>query len=392
MSKNVIVIGAGPAGMTSAIFAARNGAKVTLLEHMDKPGKKLLITGNGKCNLTNIHFDNNCYNSDNEAFPYKVLASFGMSETMEFFNSIGIYTKEKKGYIYPLSEQASGVLNMFTLEMQKLGIKVKYNQEVTSVIPTTEGFDVITPSYTYKCDKVIMATGSKAASHTGSDGSGYKMLQELGHNIIKPQPALVALKANNKQFCTNAKGVRVDSSLDLYINNELVRTSRGELQITEYGISGIMVFEVSRHGIKALAEGKKVEVILDFLPNVSHKDLHNIIEKLLINNVSIEKSMSGILNENLSKALFSKMKDTNADKIVSLVKNFKLEITGYSDFDKAQVCQGGADTMEFCELSLESKKVQGLYVIGELLDVDGICGGYNIQWAVSTGALAGKSV
>ncbi|WP_310605442.1 NAD(P)/FAD-dependent oxidoreductase [Anaerosporobacter sp.] len=434
MKKEIIIIGGGAAGMVAAISAAKNGASVTILEHKEKLGKKILATGNGKCNYTNLHQTMECYRSENISFIEEVFSHFNEKDTIAFFQELGIYPKSKNGYLYPNSEQASSVVDVLMMELKRLQVDIRYNENVKDIKPIDNGYQIdtlvtvtetkkgnennnkkasnsknisknkrekLTTVDTYKnsyqAKKVIVATGGMASSKLGSDGSGYYLLKQLGHTIVPVVPALVQLKAEG-DFFEMVAGVRCDARLQIFVDGMAVASEEGELQLTNYGISGIPVFQISRYAAKALLDKKQVQVVIDFLPQVELSELEELLKQRI--NASLhkttEEALIGLLNQKLIQMLLSQLdkrykQPLDISKLAKMMKQFSVTITDTNSFENAQVCAGGIDTAEITATTLESKLHQGLYVVGELLDVDGICGGYNLQWAWSTGYIAGKS-
>lgn len=426
MKKEIIIIGGGAAGMVAAISAARNGAKVTILEHKEKLGKKILATGNGKCNYTNLHQTIDCYRSENIPFVEEVFSHFDEKDTIAFFKELGIYPKSRNGYMYPNSEQASSIVDVLIMELKHLHVEVRCNEEVKKIKPIEEGYQIDTivtvtepkmgkeknnknmpknkrekfvavDTYhsSYQAKKVIIATGGMASSKLGSDGSGYYFLKELGHKIVPVVPALVQLKAEG-DFFEMVAGVRLDVGLQILIDGTQVALEEGELQLTNYGISGIPVFQISRYAGKALLEKKDVQVIIDFLPKIPYAELKEMLEKRIMQCTykTTEDALIGLLNQKLIQMLLNQLEkqcknQKDITRLAKLIKEFPVKIIDTNSFENAQVCAGGVDTTEIAGYKLESKLHKGLYVIGELLDVDGICGGYNLQWAWATGYLAG---
>ena len=383
--RSVIIVGAGAAGLIASIMAARNGAKVTILEHNEKPGKKIAATGNGKCNLTNMNMSVDAFRGNDTQIVADVLEQFSLEDTIKFFQEIGIYFTDKNGYLYPKSGQASSVTDVLCMEARNLGVKIKTNEHVTSVFPYENGWQVKTETWHYEGDAVILANGSCASNISGSDGSGYDIAQSLGHTIIKPLPALTALKARGKKF-SGWSGVRIDGKVILYINGIPQISETGELQLTEYGISGIPVFQISRYAVRALEERKQVSVILDFLPEMSAEELQDYLEnrRKLCPYKNDKDLLIGMFPEKLIK-IFASQPD-----LVHAVKMFPLDIIGHMPFEQAQICSGGVSVEDIDFETMESTIQKGLYFAGELLDIDGICGGYNLQWAWSSGAIAGR--
>lgn len=405
MGKQVIVVGGGASGMAAAIMAARKGAQVTILEHMDRVGKKLLSTGNGRCNLTNLKMGKECYRSDQKEFPMKVLDRFGVKETLDFFERIGVLTKDKNGYVYPNPEQAAAVLDLLRLELERLGVKVILECQVKRIGRGRgkTGFFAETSLGNFKGDRVILAVGSKAAAFTGSDGSGYELIRQLGHRVIVPLPALVQLRCEGKHFKQLA-GVRCEARVFLYSGTKRLAWDQGEVQLTDYGISGIPVFQVSRFASKALYEKHPVRAVVDFLPSMDMDKARMFLRqrRKMLGHLKCRDFLTGVLHKKLAAVLFKlagisaeqeagKVPENHWERLLEKIKGFDAVVTGTNSFEQAQVCCGGADTREICPDNLESRLIPGLYIVGELLDVDGICGGYNLQWAWSTGCLAGSS-
>lgn len=384
----IIVVGGGASGLMAAIQAARRGTEVTILEQNEKPGKKILASGNGRCNMTNTLQEPSCYRSDHPEFAWDLLETFGLQETIRFFTQIGVYTKNKNGWIYPYSEQAASVLEVLLMEAQHQKVKIKTNEEVTAVIPGEDGFEVKTKTWTYQCDKVIIASGSPASSVKGSSGDGYVLAESLGHSVIKPQPALVSLKGVGNYFSKWA-GVRMEGAATLLIEDEPCMTTKGELQFTDYGLSGIPIFQFSRFAVKGLEQGKQITVILDFMPDFTEEALIIFMEKRMENcpYKSMETSLIGLLPKKLIPLIYTEF--SSIPELARRLKCYPVWIRAAHSMEQAQICCGGVDTCQLEPTSMESKRIPGLYFTGEVVDVDGDCGGYNLQWAWSSGAVAG---
>jgi len=403
LSKKILIIGGGASGLTAAIAAARQGADVTILEHMDRVGKKILSTGNGRCNMTNLTMRQDCYRSNQPQFPMKVLDKYSVWDTLTFFDEIGIVTKSKGGYIYPNSEQASAVLDILRMEAEDQGVTICCSCEVkTAEKEGKKGFRIETGQGTFRADSLILATGSKAAPVTGSDGSGYELAKQFGHSVIRPLPALVQLRCAEKDYKQFA-GVRCEVALKLLADGTVRASEEGELQITDYGISGIPVFQISRFASVALAERSQVKVLIDYLPSKSMNDTRRFLltRKTRISGRDCAEFLTGVLNKKLAHVLLKRagialgekvgnLKQEQLDALLKQLKTFETTVTATNSFEQAQVCCGGVNTRDIRPDTMESKLVPGLYLTGELLDVDGICGGYNLQWAWSTGMIAGS--
>lgn len=394
------IIGGGAAGMMAAIIAAKGGAEVTILEHKDRVGKKILSTGNGRCNLSNRYQSPECYRGTHPDFGWNVVQQFPVEDTVTFFQELGLCIKDKNGYLYPYSEQASAVLDLLRLELDHLGVEVCPATTIQS-IKKKQNFVVQTAEQTVMFDKLILATGSKAAPVTGSDGSGYRYAKQFGHHIIKPLPALVQLHGEGDFFKAVA-GVRTEASLEVLSDGKQLATERGELQLTKYGLSGIPIMQVSRYAVEALENGQKVMVQINFQPGFTKNSWLAYVDKQLEWNgyKSMEDFLLGMMNKKLIPVLCKRagihnrktaweLKDKEWKRLADAILSFTVPIIGFNGFEEAQVCMGGVDTNEIDISTMESKLCKNLYLIGELLDVDGTCGGYNLQFAWSSGYLAG---
>lgn len=406
MKKQVLIIGGGASGLTAAIWAARSGALVTVLEHMDRVGKKILSTGNGRCNLTNARLDESCYYSEEPGFPMEVLRQFGWKDTLRWFSSMGVLCKSRMdSYYYPVSDQASAVLDTLRLEGERLGIKIVTGCETKTISwERKKGkvrFFVQTNCGMFSGDGLILACGSKAAPNTGSDGSGYVLAEQLGHRVIKPLPALVQLRCQGKYYPQLA-GIRTEARLTLVVAGNKERVEEGELQLTDYGISGIPVFQLSRFAAKALEEKKKVQVMIDFLPFMDMEE-----SRIFFNERFAafgwrrgEDFFHGVMNKKLAHVLLKlagiplgePIENTSKKQrnlLFSALKEYEALVSSVNPFANAQVCCGGVDTSQVNPKTLESRLVPGVFFAGEILDVDGRCGGYNLQWAWASGKVAG---
>lgn len=401
----IIVIGAGASGMTAAITAAKKGSKVTILENNDIVGKKILSTGNGRCNLTNRNMDTEYFRGDHPEFIREVLKQIRFDEIQNFFDELNISTKCRDSYIYPRSDQAASVRLAFEIALKRLGVEVITGVHIDEIAKDHSGFKLIdrTSKKQYRTKKVILSCGSKASAVSGSDGSGYTLAKQLGHTISPVVPALVQLRSDDKDF-RKLGGVRTDAKVSLFVDGEKSAEDRGELQLTNYGISGIPVFQVSRYASKALLKNKRVTAVIDFIPEMKEQIF---TESILMNRASKERQMAEellntIFPEKLISVLLTKSginKTVWAEKISEeqwrrfchLCKHYEVEISASNTFEQAQVCAGGVCTNEIDPHTMESLCSKGAYVTGELLDVDGICGGYNLHFAWVSGILAGMS-
>ncbi|SHJ90401.1 BaiN/RdsA family NAD(P)/FAD-dependent oxidoreductase [Hespellia stercorisuis] len=400
--KTVGIIGAGASGMMAAITAARAGAAVLLIEHRPQIGKKILSTGNGRCNFTNTFQDPSCYRSDNPDFAKTILSQFTSQDAIAFFLKLGIYSKNRNGYIYPYSDQASAVLEVLQQELERLQVTILTETETRSVSCGKKGFSIQTGHEILHCDRLILAAGGKAASVTGSDGSGYDLAKQLDHHLVPVLPSLVQLHCAETCYKQLA-GIRVQGSVAILVDGIIQGQDTGEIQLTKYGISGIPVFQVSRFAARGLYERKKVEAVLDFMPDFSDEGLTAFLGVRIKNQP--EKTMkhffTGLYHPKLAGTFLRLCRipetkracELTGVEIASLtekIKHFCTVITKTNPFENAQVCAGGVDTVEINAETMESNIVPGLFFAGELVDVDGICGGYNLQWAWSSGYVAGR--
>lgn len=400
---DVIIIGAGASGMMAAITAAREGARVLILEHKDKIGKKILATGNGKCNYTNSDMSAGKYNGNLELVR-SVLSKFSFEQTIEFFNGLGIYPKSKNGYYYPNSEQAQSILTALMFELQKLHIKVCTLIDIRDIDKHKGTFEVYTSDDVFYSKKLIIATGLLANPKLGSDGSIFKIVKELGHRFTPIVPALCGFYCSGLDF-KKASGVRTDGEVLAYVDGKLVASDRGEIQFTDYGISGIPVFQISHFLSYALYNKQKCEVKINFFPDITYDKLIDFLihrRDEVLSGVCALDFMNGVINQKLAKALLAKVgilyeikaakiSDSDIQKLAKILTSATVRVEKWRDYEFAQVCAGGIRTEDIDMSSLESKIVEGLYFAGEILDVDGICGGYNLQWAWASGFVAGSS-
>ena len=407
--SDIIIIGGGASGLMAAIICARNSShdnpiRITILEHKDRIGKKILATGNGKCNYTNRYMDDTVYRGDVPEFAKSVLNQFSVEDTIQFFKKLGIYPKDKKGYLYPSSEQASSILDVLRMELDHYKVGIECNNHVISVQRKKQGFTVTTDKNIFTSNKVIISTGGCASSDLGSDGSGFDLAKQAGHHITEIVPALTALRSKADYFKTLA-GVRVEACIKLYQEDCLLAEEVGELQLTNYGISGIPVFQISRYAAKALKNNKKKKVytLIDLIPYINDNELHKLMKERM-NHCSyktMEQQLIGLFNKKLVMVLLklsgipydlpsNQLKDRQLSLLLNHIKCFRVDITEPNPFSQAQVTAGGVDTREVNDKTMESKLVKGLYFTGEVLDVDGTCGGYNLQWAWSSGYVAGR--
>lgn len=393
------VIGAGASGMMAAITVARSGKQVLLLEHTNKLGKKLLATGNGKCNFTNAYMDHGCFRGDKSLF--SVMEQFTNKDTIAFFHDIGIYPKVKNGYYYPNSEQASSVVNAFEKEIRRLNIHIMLESELTSIEKVNDCFVLASNARLIYSKTLIFACGLLASPKLGSDGSCFSFIKQLGHHFTTMVPALCGFYAKGCDF-KKVSGVRCDACVSIYIDKQQVASDTGELQLTEYGISGIPVFQVSRFASLGIANKKQVFASIRFLPALTEEEILQELSYRFgrFGEMTASELLEGFVNQKLISVLLEKANlsmhsyITSQNQIMSIVEvllDFQIELTKPREYEFAQVCAGGLKTEDIDTTTLMSHVISGLFFCGELLDVDGICGGYNLQWAWSSGFVAGSN-
>lgn len=390
---NIAVIGGGASGLIAAISAKNENTDVTIYEKEKRVGRKILATGNGRCNMTNTTASYNDYHSLDIKFIYPTIERFWVDKTLDFFENIGILWKEEdEGKVYPYSDTASAVLDVLRQRLEKIGVITECEFGVKKIKKQNNQFIIEDKNGKRKrADRVIIATGGMAGAQLGSDGSGYKLLESLGHKITKLYPSLVQIRTQTDTV-KKLKGIKVNAKVSV---GDKEKT--GEVLFTDYGISGPPVFWLSSY-----IEGEK-EITLDIMPEYSYTDISDMITKRVntLGDIPLEDFFVGMLNKRVSQALLkhigveplsrlaSSLSRKEIQAISNIIKNFKLQIKGTSTWNNAQVTKGGADVSQFNADTMESRLVKGLYCCGEVLDVDGDCGGYNLQWAWSSGYIAG---
>ena len=391
------IIGAGAAGMAAALAAAENeNTQVILLERQTRVGRKLLATGNGRCNLTNLHAAQGGYHGDDPAFSASAIRNFDPVMTLGWFSKLGLHTvAEDSGRVYPYSDQANSVVDVLRLALEKENIRLETGFEVQKIRKEDNGFTLYSQDNSVFCNKLIVACGGLAGTKLGGSMAGYKLLAKLGHRSTKLRPALVQLRCGWAGI-VSLKGVRANCHVQMCKDETVFAESIGEIQFTEYGISGPVVFETSRD---VCASSGNWKAKLDFMPHWQEEKLLQELQCRTETTLPVEELLTGILHNRLGRVLTrcagvkgGLAKELTEDQmmgVVKCVKAFELELTEPLGMDSAQVTAGGVITDGFDPNTMESKLVPGLYACGEVLDVDGDCGGYNLQWAWSSGRCAG---
>ncbi|SKB71985.1 hypothetical protein SAMN06296386_104170 [Lachnospiraceae bacterium] len=398
--KNIAVIGAGASGMMAAITAASAGASVTLYERNDQVGKKILQTGNGKCNFSNTVMNEDCFHGSarDTGLVKKVLERFDENKAVEFFESIGILPRVRYGGYYPFSEQASAIKDAMYLELIRRKVKLVLGHQVRNIQKKKNGFVVDDQFF----DAVILSTGGKASPKSGSTGDGYYLAEKLGVHSNEALPALTYLTGTEKWF-KNVAGVRVEASLKLMSDGKELDSSRGELQLTDQGISGICTFQLSAQAGRMLKEGHKVKVLLNFMPDMSFEEVVSFLNgrRSGLDSRKCSEFLIGVFPEKLCRVILQqadinidasvkKLKDADVRRLAGCISFLAVNIKGTGGFDRCQVTSGGILADQLTD-ELEVKDVPGFFAVGEVVDCDGICGGYNLQWAWSSGYIAGMT-
>lgn len=402
MKTEIAVIGGGASGLMAAITAKKSGKEVIILERKDRILKKVLITGNGRCNITNVNANISNYFGKNISSVENILNRFTPQDTMDFFNELGIVcNEENRGKVYPLSGQASSVVDALRFEAEKLGIKIETEFYVRKI--EKDGFKFRIYSEDRKkieAGRVIIAAGGQSYPELGSNGSGFELAKELGHSVTKLSPSIVQLKTEKYQV-KGLQGIKTDVAVTAYGDNKKICTYDGELLFTDYGISGNVVFNISF----VMPLYKNVEFEIDFMEKFDYNELYEMLKerKRILSHLTMENYFNGMINKKLGQFLskvsgiekLSKpvkdLNDSDIRKLCTVLKKYRVKILETTGFKNAQVTAGGVSLDEVNTETLESKIVKGLYFSGEVLDVYGECGGFNLQWAWASGYIAGEN-
>ena len=402
MKTEIAVIGGGASGLMAAITAKKSGKEVIILERKDRILKKVLITGNGRCNITNVNANISNYFGKNISSVENILNRFTPQDTMDFFNELGIVcNEENRGKVYPLSGQASSVVDALRFEAEKLGIKIETEFYVRKI--EKDGFKFRIYSEDKKkieAGRVILAAGGQSYPELGSNGSGFELAKELGHSVTRLSPSIVQLKTEKHQV-KGLQGIKTDVAVTAYGDNKKICTYDGELLFTDYGISGNVVFNISF----VMPLYKNVEFEIDFMEKFDYNELYEMLKerKRILSHLTMENYFNGMINKKLGQFLskvsgiekLSKpvkdLNDSDIRKLCTVLKKYRVKILETTGFKNAQVTAGGVSLDEVNTETLESKIVKGLYFSGEVLDVYGECGGFNLQWAWASGYIAGEN-
>lgn len=399
---SIAIVGAGSSGIFASILLAKRGLKVTVLEKNDRPGKKLLATGNGRCNLTNKNLSIDNYHGQNPRFVESALAKLSSEDLIDIFESMGLLTTElTRGRVYPRSLKSSSVLDLLMLNARKAGVNFVFGQDIKTIVKEGNSFSLTSKEWkNYNFDMVVLATGGMTLKNSGSDGSGYKLAESLGHKIEALSVGIVQLVLQSGEY-KKLKGHRFFANAKLYEEKKMIGEENDEILFTDYGISGPAILKLSHLAIDSLDKGKKTYIKIDMFPDFTDKDLLNFLSKRFSQreDYTIYEALLGMVDSDLLEKIIARVLDPKLPvksldygdvvKLRDLLKNWDFEVKGHHMVDGAQVTRGGVSTREINPKTMESKLVEGLYFIGEIIDVDGDCGGYNLHWAwASSSSLA----
>jgi len=404
-NKKIIIVGGGASGMVAALAAAREGVDVTILEKNPRVGKKILATGNGRCNYTNINAEISCYHGQNPQFAKSALDNFSVEDTLNFFEQLGIEHKvEDAGKVFPMSDQASSILDVLMYELNELAVKIICDADVQDIRKKNDQFIVETSGQVYHSDRVIIATGGKAMPSSGSDGRGYELAKKLGHTISDIYPALVQLMLEGA-FFKRIEGVKFVGTAEIIYDNKSLAKDRGDILFANYGVSGPPILQISRKAQELLKAGKEAYLKISIMDTMFKEELLQRINRRLQlgANKSLDFCLVGLINKRLIpvllmeagirdyKMLAGDISAKEREAIVAILTDWRFKIKGTKGWTSAQITAGGVDTEEIEQNTMESKLVKGLFFAGEIMDIDGQCGGFNLQWAWSSGFIAGQN-
>jgi len=404
LKHRLIILGGGPSGIMSAITAGNYGIDAAIVEGNDRIGKKLLNTGNGRCNITNKFIDKKRYYSENPDFPEKILKAFTLNDTVNFFNTMGLpLVTLEEGKMFPMSLQASSVLDILRFALEERNIPLYCNSKIKEIKKNKGTFTLKTvDNKIYECKKLILAAGGKSVPSTGSDGSGLSIAMSFGHTVVKPLPSLVQLKLDCKYLKALA-GVKFNGEAEIFVNKESKRKEEGEILFTDYGISGPPLLQLSRIASYGISKRQKVTLTVNMLHNMKEREVEEFLEThmAVFSYRNVHDCFVGVINKKIIPVILKEVGINNntlcsdltwkeKKNLCRLLNCWEFSVTDTNGFNNSQVTAGGVNTKEVDEKTLESKIVPGLYFAGEILDVDGESGGFNLQWAWSSGYIAGR--
>lgn len=381
---DAVIVGAGASGLMCGYLLGKKGLRVAILDKNGQAGRKLLATGNGRCNFTNRHLDETCYYGAEE-FVKTVIHQVDTDKVVSLFEELGIYHREREGYCYPYSGQASTVVTLLTKACLERQVTIHYDTKVVKILHKNTGYTVNCKNgKQFQAHRLILACGGKAYESLGGDGSGYKLCRSLSHHITDIYPGLTGLKAEGTEWKELA-GVRMQGSVSLNIAEKQIKSERGEIQLVKDGVSGIPVFQLCRLAAEGLDRGASVKLYLDFFPDMEREQLEKWLQQHGIG------KLVGLVNQKWISVMERKTK-MQLPALVQLLKQYPVQVIDTFGMEKAQVTAGGVVTDEVDPSTMQSKIHENLYLIGELLDVDGICGGYNLHFAWSTACICASGI
>ena len=398
------IIGAGASGVFAALILKQNYIDTTVIERNANALKKIYATGNGRCNFTNRNVSYKNYHGENPKFTISAIKKFDNYDVIEFFNDMGIPEVElENGKIFPKSLQASSIVKQMMCLANHLEVEFIYDSFVDDVRKDGDVFEVKSNDSIYKFDYLIIACGSKAYKKSGSDGNGYILMEKLGHNIVKTHPGIVQLRLNGDSF-KKMSGTKFKANAKLVVDGKEVFEIYHDVLFTDYGISGPTILQLSGEAIRAKNKGLDVKIRIDTVDLDENKLYEHLIYIISLNYYKkINELLVGLINDNLIEEVLNQANieyDINVCelskeeiyKLAHTLKNLEFSVSGYKDEDSGQITCGGVDTDEINPSTMESKKIKNLYIIGEIMDVDGDCGGYNLQWAFSSAYSCAMSI
>ena len=399
----IAIIGGGASGMAAALAARESlDNTVLLLERQARVGRKLLATGNGRCNLTNLRAAQERYHGADTAFMRPAMERFGVEDTLRWFSSLGLVARaESTGRVYPLSDAAGSVVDCLRLAMEARGVRTVCGFTAAEAVRRGGRFIITSDQgQTAECDRLIVACGGMAGAKLGGVKDGYELLASFGHKRTSLLPSLVQLKTDNT-WVKAMKGVRAQAAVTLEHDGDILARTEGEVQFAEYGVTGPAIFDISR---AAASAGPGCDIVLRLLPELDKVDIMNYLHQKQndFSNYNVENLLTGCLHNAISRTVLRRagitldarlwsLTDADLERVAALVTRFELPLQGPMGFAAAQVTAGGVETDGFDPETMESRLVPGLYACGEVLDIDGDCGGFNLQWAWASGRLAGLS-
>lgn len=396
--SQVAIIGAGASGLVCAIEAARRGKSVFVFEKNAKIGRKILATGNGKCNISNERVTLERYHGESIFCIKEILRVFTTSTCKDFFRSLGLEMREgEEGRLYPMSHQASSVVDLLIHEAKHLGVTFSLETEIKNITCKNGAFVLATQNLERVFEQCVIATGSSAMPSLGSSDSGHTFAKAFGHRIVPPFASLVQLVSSDASL-KEASGVKIEAAIELYVDNQKRQSAKGDVLFTDYGLSGSAILDISRKAGEAFMHQERAYVLIDMMPTFSREALHNVLQKhlTLARGKALSLWLEGLIPKKLARLLIHREKLTHVKEASSLtpkelkrlvfsLKALRVDVQGTKGVQSAEVCAGGVDLSEIDPKTLMSKKVKKLYFCGEVLDVDGDCGGFNLHFAWASG-------